>query len=148
VHLFLPGDLAVAVLVEIAVVPDDARVGVVHCDFAVLFDHGLEATVGDGLALASFHFHRQFGADVAPLGGIDAPQVTFPFAVFGVLPDRHIHQAFINDRGGDQLVPRAAAAENVLRGLGIGVELPEQLGLAVLPLVGLEAVEVAVAAGE
>ena len=90
----------------------------------------------------------QLRADVAALGRIDAPQDADAFAVLGILAGAEVDLVVVDDRRADDVVPRAAAAEFQNRVLGVGVELPQQLRLAVLALVGLEAVEPAVAAAE
>ena len=71
-----------------------------------------------------------------------------PFAVLRVLAGAEIDLVVVDDGRADDVVPRAAAAQLQDRVLGVDVELPEQLGLAVLALVGLEAVDPAVAAAE
>src|SRR5688572_21733971 len=78
--------------------------------------------------------------------GIDAPDATDPFAVLGVLAGAHKNLVVVKNGNGDGIVAGAAAASFQHGVLGIGVELPEQLRLALVPFFGVEAIDVAVTA--
>ena len=86
----------------------------------------------------------QFRAGVAPLPGIDAPQVPHPLAMFGVFAHGDVDQPLMDHRGADDVVAIGPATEGVFRFLGIAIELPEQFRLAIVPT-GIEGVEPAIA---
>src|SRR5690606_22376156 len=144
---FFKVELAVAVAIDLVIVPDHGRVGIVADDIALLRFNGFQPFVRDR-RIGVLGVVHQLRADVAALGGVDATQVRFACTVLGVLAHAQVHQPVVNHRGGNDLVAGAAAAQDVFRFLGVGVELPEQLRLAVLALVGAEAVQVTVATGE
>ncbi len=150
VHRFLEGDLAVAVAVVFAVVPDDGRVRIRPGEIALRFDYRLQPLVRNRL-LGIRRIERQFGADVAAvevLRRIDAPQVPDAFAVLRIFADGDVDQSVVDHRRADEMVSRGPAAHCVKRRFGVGVELPQQLGVALAVAFGGEAVEPAVAAGK
>src|SRR3954468_10635188 len=77
------------------------------------------------------------------LGQVDAPEVADAGLVLGILADADVDAVLVDDRGGDEVVARAAAGQLVLGVLGVAVELPDQLAAA-----GVERIDPAVAAGE
>ena len=83
--------------------------------------------------------------DVAPLRGVDGIHVAGPLAVLGILAHGDVHPVLVNHRRGDQLVPRAPAAELVDRALGIALEATRAPCRRAYRLVG---VQPAVAAGK
>ena len=84
-HFLFKFKLAVAVLIELAVVPDDCGVWIVNRDFTVLFADGLQAAMLDRRPLVTFDLHRQLGADIAALVRIQAPHMADAFTTIADL---------------------------------------------------------------
>ena len=150
VHRFLEGDLAVAVAVDLAVVPDDGRVR----DSARAKSPSFSTTActrlcGIGvLGSAALNASSGLTSRRRLLGRVDAPQVADALAVLGVLADGDVDQAVVNHRRADEVVAGALAHELELGVLRIGSNFHSSLALAVVVALGVEAVEPAVAAAE
>ena len=111
VHRFFEVDLAVAVVVDLAVVPDGGRVRIRPGEVALLrLDDRLQPLVRDRLGRV-LRVERQLGAHVAALRRIDAPQVADAFAVLGILADGDVDQAVVDHRRADDVVARGPVAE-------------------------------------
>ena len=146
VHRLVEVELAVAVGIEAGVVPDRGRVGIRPGHLPLLLDDRLVAAVGEGLGGIG-DVDGELWARVTALCRVDAPQMADPLAMLRVLADGHVDKPVMDDRRADDMVAIGAAAENVLRFLRIGIELPEELRLAVVAA-GVESVHPAVAAAE
>ena len=146
VHRLVEVELAVAVGVEAGVVPDRGRVGIRPGHLSLLLDDRLIAAVGEGLGGIG-DVDGELWARVAALRRVDAPQVADPLTVLRILADGHVNQPIMDDRRADDMVAIGPAAEDVLRFLRIGIELPEELRLAVVTA-GVEAIHPAIATAE
>ena len=74
--------------------------------------------------------------------------MAYPFAMLGVLSYGDIDVAFVNHRRGNDVVAGAATAQFPDRQFGVGVEFPEQLGMAVFCAFRIETIHPAVTTGE
>ena len=110
VHRLFEVDLAVAVAIDFAVVPDGGRVRIRPGEVALLRLDGLQPLVRDRL-LRIGRVERQLGAHVAALGRVDAPQVADAFAVLRIFADGDVHQAVVDHRRADDVVPRGPDSE-------------------------------------
>ena len=127
VHRLFKVQFSVGISVEARVVPDRCRIGIGPGNFALLFDHGLVAAMGQGGGRV-FEADSQFGARVASFCWVDTPKVPHSLAVLGVLANSDIDKPFVDHRRANDVIAIGSAAERVFRLLGIAVKLPEQLG--------------------
>ncbi len=145
---FLEVDLAVVVRVGGRKMPYGGRIRIGPGHVALLLDHGLISPPRQWLREV-LEIQRQFAAHIAMPARIDAPQMADAFAMLRILAHAHIHEALIEDRRADDVVPVGAAAKRVFRFLGIAVEFPKMLRVAAIARgIAHEGVNPAIAAAE
>ncbi len=137
-------EFAVTVLIIAAVMPHDGRVGIVDCHFAILRNHRLDAPRWNRHALITLDLHGQLRTNVASFRRVNAPQMAFPFTVLGILTDGNVHQSIVDNGRCNQVIARAAPAENPFGFFGVGIKLPKQSRFSVDAFVGTKAVDPAI----
>src|SRR5262245_45879776 len=127
--------------------PDHAGVRVGPREVAGRRIAGLPALGGDRLRRIGAVEHN-FAAEIAPLRGIDAPQMTGPFTVLRTAARHEVNAVLINRGRGDERIAVSLAPLFPARSLGIGVELPEERRFSAGDVARVEAIDPAIASAE
>ena len=94
------------------IVPYCCGIWILTLKIASFVIKGLQAFVWDD-CLGIFGIVNQGWADIASLGGIDAPQMPLTFAMFRVFADADVHQTIIDDRCSDQVITSCSTAQEI-----------------------------------